>query len=165
MKLQMIISGIFYVSVCSLVSAQNAQLPQPGVALTIYNENFAVVRDSRQMDFDKGINKLKFTDVASTIDPTSVNFQCLSAPGVVSILEQNYEYDLVNTDSLLKRYVDKVIAVSIKGSGADTGKIYEGVLAAAKDTCRRRVSRPSELDDCVACVRQIIERETADAKP
>ncbi len=102
-----------------------------GTALTIYNNNFAVVRDTRQMAFEKGINKIKFTDVASAIDPTSVNFQCISAPGAISVLEQNYEYDLVNAQSLLKRYIDKDVTVSLKGSGADTGKELTGRLLAA----------------------------------
>jgi hypothetical protein len=85
------------------------------------------------MSFEKGVNTKKFTDVASAIDPTSVNFQCLSEPGAISILEQNYEYDLVNTDSLLKRYIDKNVTVILKGSGADTGKQLTGRLLAALD--------------------------------
>jgi hypothetical protein len=56
---------------------------------------------------------------------------CLSAPGAVTVLEQNYEYDLVNTDSLLKRYIDKNITLKLKGSGADTGKETKGILMAA----------------------------------
>jgi len=83
------------------------------------------------MKFDTGVNTVKFTDVASAIDPTSVNFKCLSTPGAVSILEQNYEYDLVNTASLLKRYIDKSVIVQIKGSGSDTGTQMSGVLSAA----------------------------------
>lgn len=113
--------------------APGAKLPEPGVGLTVYNDNFAVIRNRRQMDFDKGVNTVRFTDVASAIDPTSVNFKCLSAPEAVSILEQNYEYDLVNTASLLKRYIDKKVSVSIRGSGADTGTHVEGILAAAVD--------------------------------
>jgi hypothetical protein len=104
---------------------------EPGVGLTIYNDNFAVVREARKMKFEKGQNTVRFTDVASAIDPTSVKFNCLSAPGAVSVLEQNYEYDLVNTDSLLKRYIDKNITLMLKGSGADVGKEAKGVLMAS----------------------------------
>jgi hypothetical protein len=107
------------------------KLPEPGVGLTIYNNNFAVVKERREMDFDAGVNTVKFTDVASAIDPTSVNFKCLSSPGAVSILEQNYEYDLVNTASLLKRYIDKTVIVQIRGSGSDTGTRTSGILSAA----------------------------------
>jgi hypothetical protein len=110
-----------------------AKLPEPGVGLTIYNEDFGVVKERRKIAFNQGINTLKFQDVASAIDPTSVTFECLSAPGKVVILEQNYEYDLVNTASLLKRYVDKQVNLTIKGSGADVGRQLTGMLSAARD--------------------------------
>jgi hypothetical protein len=103
----------------------------PGVGLTIYNDNFAVVREARNMKFEKGQNTVRFTDVASAIDPTSVKFTCLSSPGAVSVLEQNYEYDLVNTESLLKRYIDKDVKVVVKGSGSEARKVIEGKLSAA----------------------------------
>ena len=47
------------------------------------------------------------------------------------MLEQNYEYDLVNTDSLLKRYIDKDVKVVVQGSGSDAKKVIEGKLSAA----------------------------------
>ncbi len=94
-----------------------------GVSLTIYNNDFGVVRDSRKMDFKEGINKNRFTDVAAEIDPTSVSFQCLSKTGVVSVLEQNYEYDLVNSESLLKRYIDKKVNVKLKEDKETSGTL------------------------------------------
>ena len=104
---------------------------EEGVGLTIYNDNFAVVRQAKQMGFEAGVNTVKFTDVAAAIDPTSVNFKCLSAPGAISILEQNYEYDLVNAESLLKRYIDRDVTVIIGGSGADAARELSGKLLAA----------------------------------
>jgi hypothetical protein len=101
------------------------------VGLTIYNDDFAVVREARKMKFEKGQTEVRFTDVASAIDPTSVKFECLSAPGAVSVLEQNYEYDLVNAESLLKRYIDKEVVVAIKGGGSDARKFVQGTLLAA----------------------------------
>jgi hypothetical protein len=108
-------------------SAKNEE----GVGLTIYNDNFAVVRQARQMGFEAGINTVKFTDVAAAIDPTSVNFKCLSAPGAISILEQNYEYDLVHSETLLKRYIDRDVTVIIGGSGSDGARELSGKLLAA----------------------------------
>jgi hypothetical protein len=131
MKRQITFLSLTFIAICSMCFARPVKLPEEGVGLTVYNENFAVVRQLRQMVFQKGVNTVKFTDVASAIDPTSVNFRCLSAPGAVSILEQNYEYDLVDSDSLLKRYIDRDVTVAIKGSGADAGKELTGVLLAA----------------------------------
>jgi hypothetical protein len=120
------------VAVCVLAAGQACLgADGEGVGLTIYNNNFAVVRQARQMGFQAGVNTVKFTDVAAAIDPTSVNFKCLSAPGAISILEQNYEYDLVNADSLLKRYIDRDVTVIIGGSGADAAREMRGKLLAA----------------------------------
>ena len=130
MKRQMIFSAIVFAWACSAGLAGAAESSEPNLALTVYTDSFAVVRESRHIVFEKGLNTVKFTDVASAIDPTSVNFQCLSAPGVVSILEQNYEYDLVGTAGLLRRYIDKNVTVIVKGSGADAARELTGVLLA-----------------------------------
>ncbi len=131
MKGKIKIPGLVCLMVCTSVFAAGQKLPEQGVALTVYTDNFAVVRESRQMSFEQGVNVMRFVDVASAIDPTSVGFQCLSSPGAVTILEQNYEYDLVSAEGLLKRYIDKAVTVKVKGSGADTGKELTGVLLAA----------------------------------
>ena len=132
-KLTITILCIILTCECFAVEKSKLVLPEAGVGLTIYNDNFAVVKERRQMDFTSGINRKRFTDVASAIEPASVNFECLSSPGAVAVLEQNYEYDLVNTSSLLKRYIDKNITVIVKGSGADVGKEITGILSAAMD--------------------------------
>ncbi len=120
--------------VCAgLFAAQPPVSETNSVAVTIYSGNFGLVKEQRQMDFKKGLNTISFTDVASSIEPPSVSFQCLSSPGSITILEQNYEYDLVDTSSLLKRYLDKTVNVSIKGSGADEGTEITGELMAARD--------------------------------
>jgi len=94
-----------------------------GVAITVYNEGSSLVQDRRTFTFDSGINILNFTDVASKIDATSVNFKSLTDPDGTTILEQNYVYDLVNFNSLLKRYIDEMIHVT-----SEDGTIYEGTL-------------------------------------
>jgi hypothetical protein len=120
-------------SCCCLAAAKEPQAETNSVAVTVYNDNFAVIKERRPMAFDKGLNTIRFTDVASAIESASVSFQCLSAPGKITILEQNYEYDLVGTSSLLNRYLDKTVNVSIRGSGADQGTEVTGVLMAARD--------------------------------
>ncbi|MGA2916116.1 MAG: DUF4139 domain-containing protein [Sedimentisphaerales bacterium] len=127
-----LILAILFICPCLLAAKEPAQEGN-SVAVTVYNNNFGVVKERRPISFDKGLNTIKFTDVASAIEPASVSFQCLSAPGKISILEQNYEYDLVNTFSLLNRYIDKAVNISIKGSGADKGKEIDGVLMASRD--------------------------------
>lgn len=123
--------AVLMAAVSSYAAAQEKAKIGPGVGLTIYNENFAVVKERRQMDFAEGQNKIQFTDVASQIDPTSVLFECLDFPGQVKLLEQNYEYDLVNTQGLLKKYIDKPVKIQVKGSGSSGASLVSGVLLAA----------------------------------
>ena len=93
------------------------------VAITVYNNDLALVREERAIDFTKGVQDLRFVDVASKIDPTSVHFNSLSFPGSINILEQNYEYDLVGTDRLLEKYLNQKITVTLK-----QGNVFNGVL-------------------------------------
>lgn len=98
--------------------------PETGVRLTVYNDNYALVKDRRMLDepLKKGINLIRFRDVASTIDATSVYFRSLT-DAEASVVEQNYEFDLVNADKLLRKYIDKPITAHT----AD-GQVYEGTL-------------------------------------
>ncbi len=98
------------------------------IAITIYNNNFAVVKDTRLIEFKQGKNKVCFSDVAALIDPTSVIFNTVNSSGEITILEQNYNYDLVSFNALLKRYVNQDVTIYTKGSGSDSGSIIEGRL-------------------------------------
>ncbi len=80
------------------------------VSLTVYNQDLALVREIRGFDFTQGLNFLTLTGVASRIDPTSVHFKLLS-DYTFSLLEQNYDYDLVGTNKLLQKYIGKRIAL------------------------------------------------------
>jgi len=124
----------FCAAVLLTISSQLYGEPnETGVGLTIYNGNFAVVKERRTLPFSEGLNTLQFTDVATAIDPTTVKFECLSSPGRVNILEQNYEFDLANTQSLLKRYLNKDIELSVKGAGSDPSRNTNGMLIGARD--------------------------------
>lgn len=83
------------------------------VAVTVYNDNLGVVKDRRPFTLTAGISDLRFTDVASSIDPTSVHLRALGR-SPIEILWQDYRYDLVSTEKLLGRYVDQPIEVSTK---------------------------------------------------
>lgn len=93
-----------------------------GVALTIYNQDFGVVREKRTVDLREKVGTIRFTGVAAQIDGTSVQFKSLTHPGT-TVLEQNYEYDLVSADKLLDKHIDRSIAVLTKD-----GSRYSGTL-------------------------------------
>ena len=95
---------------------------EEGIALTIYNQNFGVVREKRTVDVKEKTGTIRFTDVASQIDGTSVQFKSLTDPHA-TVLEQNYEYDLVSADKLLGKYIDKQIAVLTKDGSRYSGSL------------------------------------------
>ena len=82
---------------------------QAAVALTIYNVNLGLVKDQRQTTLPAGTFELRFTDVASQIIPASVQVRSLTGPSSLRVLEQNYEYDLLNPQRLLEKYVGKEV--------------------------------------------------------
>jgi hypothetical protein len=95
---------------------------EEGIALTIYNQNFGVVREKRNVDVKEKTGTIQFTDVASQIDGTSVQFKSLTDPNA-TVLEQNYEYDLVSADKLLEKYIDKQITVLTKDGSRYSGSL------------------------------------------
>ncbi len=96
-----------------------------GVSLTVYNGNFGVVREARQVEVSAD-GLVKFTDVAAQIDPTTVRFKSLTDPSA-KLLEQNFQYDLVSADKLLRKYVDQPIEIVAEGhSYAGTLLSFDG---------------------------------------
>jgi hypothetical protein len=99
------------------------------VSVTVYNQDLGLVKDVRELEFQKGKSVVKFTDVAAQIDPTSVHFKPVNPSDQVSILEQNYQYDLVSSSKILEKYIDKEIELFTKGEGTSgQEKSYKGVL-------------------------------------
>jgi hypothetical protein len=102
---------------------------RPGVSLTVYNQDFAIVNQRRPMDLKSGVQTVRFPDVAATIVPESVQFRSLLPAADAQVLEQNYEFDLVSADKLLAKYVDKRIGVVTRDGG-----LTEGTLLTADGT-------------------------------
>jgi hypothetical protein len=84
---------------------------QTELSLTVYNSNIALVRDVRNLQVPRGVFDLQFMDIAATVNPATVHFRSVSEPGRVSVLEQNYEYDLLEPDKLLRKYVGRDVTL------------------------------------------------------
>src|SRR5439155_6175008 len=61
--------------------------------------------------FPRGSFDLRFMDIAATVNPATVHFRSLTEPSRVSVLEQNYEYDLLEPDKLLRKYVGRDVTL------------------------------------------------------
>jgi hypothetical protein len=84
---------------------------QTDLAITVYNSNIALVRDVRQLTLPAGDFRLKFMDIAATVNPATVHFRSLTDPEKLGVIEQNYEYDLLEPAKLLHKYVGKEITL------------------------------------------------------
>ncbi|MDR1695340.1 MAG: hypothetical protein LBR69_01720 [Endomicrobium sp.] len=100
------------------------------VALTVYNGNLALVKDSREVSLKNGVQVLEFDDVAAFIDPASVLPKFLNENTQVKVLEQNFDYDLVNTDKLLSKYIGRDIEIERVGEDK-RGKLKGKLLSSS----------------------------------
>ena len=84
---------------------------QVDLAVTVYNSNIALVRDVRQVALPAGAFDLRFLDIAASVNPATVHFRSLSEPAKLAILEQNYQFDLLDPQRLLKKYVGRNVTL------------------------------------------------------
>jgi hypothetical protein len=84
---------------------------QTELNVTVYNSNIALIRDVRQLALPGGTFRLKFMDIAATVNPATVHFRSLTDPDKLGVIEQNYEYDLLEPAKLLHKYVGKEVTL------------------------------------------------------
>lgn len=82
---------------------------QNELALTVYNSDLALVRDVRTIKLPRGEFDLRFMDIAATVNPATVHLRSLTEPARLDIVEQNYEYDLLEPDKILRKYVGREV--------------------------------------------------------
>jgi len=96
------------------------------VQLTVYNQNFALVREQRTVQLERGVNFVRVEDVAARIDPTSIHFLSLTDPDGVVVREQEYQYDMLTTDNILNKSVGK--RVRLRRVTPEGVEILQGTL-------------------------------------
>jgi hypothetical protein len=84
---------------------------QADLNVTVYNSNIALIRDVRNLTLPSGAFRLKFMDIAATVNPATVHFRSLNDPEKLGVIEQNYEYDLLEPAKLLHKYVGKEVTL------------------------------------------------------
>jgi len=91
-----------------------AQQPEPPVALTIYNQDFAVARTSVDLDLHPGLNEVTATQVTSRLEPDSVILRDPSGKRTIDVVEQNYDAAVVSQEWLLQKYEGKTIDFQVQ---------------------------------------------------
>lgn len=104
---------------------------QQAVAITIYNEDLALVKDTRRVSLDEGANRLALRDVSGRMRPETAQLRDLTAPGTLTLVEQNFDYDLLTPAKLLEKYVGRSVRVvrTHPTTGAETSETAQ-VLSA-----------------------------------
>ena len=116
-----LVVALFYVAAASMPNpgtapAQEAPRLQStsgdreSVMITVYNQNFGLVREIRDLSLARGLVSLEFGDVASSIQPETVHLRALDGARL-TVLEQNYQYDLLSPQKLLEKYVGRTVKV------------------------------------------------------
>ena len=95
----------------SCLFAGSASASQP--ALTIYNQAFAVVRDTVPLDLKTGVNQASFAGATAYLEPSSVVLRDPAGKEQLQILEQNYRADPVSQETLLTLNEGKTIQFEV----------------------------------------------------
>ncbi len=105
-------------ALCVVSSAQAAVTERPStlsdqqsVAVTIYNKDLALVKDTRKVAFDMGANRLALREVSGQMRPETALLRSISNPGSLTLLEQNFDFDLLTPQKLLEKYVGREVRV------------------------------------------------------
>jgi hypothetical protein len=118
------------VTAASVSGAQTTTLDdQTELAVTVYNSDIALVRDTRNLQLARGTSDLHFMDIAATVNPATVHFRSLTEPSRVSVVEQNYEYDLLDPDKLLRKYIGRDVTLVRNRATGNGGSREEEVTA------------------------------------
>ncbi|HEY6046517.1 MAG TPA: DUF4139 domain-containing protein [Pyrinomonadaceae bacterium] len=98
------------------------------VNITVYNSNLGLVRETRRLNLPLGRIALRFADVTAQIKPETVHLASLLSPTALRILEQNYQYDLLNPGKLMDKFVGKEITLVMRRY-QNNSEIFEPVQA------------------------------------
>ena len=95
---------------------------QHGMAVTIYNDNLALVKDARRVKLARDINQLAWREVSAQMRPETAQLRNVSNPAGFRLQEQNFDFDLLTPEKLLEKYVGREVSVirTHPTSGAET---------------------------------------------
>lgn len=101
---------------------------QNAVAVTIYNENLALIKDQRTIQLDNGFNLLAFRGVSAKMRPETSLLRSVLNDNSFSILEQNFDFDLLTPQKLLEKYVGKKVKIATMNPATGKERIEEATI-------------------------------------
>ena len=111
---------------------------QTAVAVTIYNQDLALVKDRRRLELPVGVLDLAFRDVSARIQPETALLRGLTEGAKLQVIEQNFDFDLLTPGKLLEKYVGRPVGViKVHPTTGEETEEEATVLAAAEGTVLR----------------------------
>jgi hypothetical protein len=111
----------FLLAICLSSTAFFAQSSQPSI--TIYNQDFAVVRQEIPLDLKPGENQVNINEITMHLEPDSIVLRDPTGKHRLQILEQNYRADAISEPLLLSLYEGKTIDFELPGGQIVKGKV------------------------------------------
>ncbi len=99
-------AALGFAPLCEAASVSESK----NLEISIYNNNLALVKDTRDVHLQKGANNVAFEGVAAQIKPESVLF----AGDGISVKEYNYDYDLLTNQNIIEKSVGKTVKTVIQ---------------------------------------------------
>lgn len=84
---------------------------QQSVAVTIYNDNLALVKDARRVKLGRELNQLAWREVSAQMRPETAQLRNVSSPTGFRLQEQNFDFDLLTPQKLLEKFIDREVSV------------------------------------------------------
>jgi len=116
------------VEAVGLPTYRSTSKSQSSVSVTVYNNNMANIKDTREITLKAGEGELRFEGIASGIIPVTVRAVSLNYPDEFTVLEQNYEYDLMNAARLFEKYVGKKVKIVEVNKFLGKKEVFDAVL-------------------------------------
>ncbi len=115
---------------------------QTAVAVTIYNEDLALVKDRRRLELPIGGLDLAFRDVSARMQPETALLRGLTEGANLQVIEQNFDFDLLTPGKLLEKYVGRPVGViKVHPTTGEETEEEALVLSAAEGTVLRMGDR------------------------
>ncbi len=116
---------VLWSAVCGLAISIAAGQSIKSTQITVYNKDLGLVSQTRTIDVTKGNSEIRIEGVPAKVDPTSVRITFPGKNDAINVLEQNFLYDLVNSEKIFEKYIGEMISYKTKAGEEMSGKLLQ----------------------------------------
>lgn len=133
MKNPIVIAALF--SFCLASHSQGADMrstieDQTAVAVTIYNDDLALIKDRRKLQLNEGTSQLEFRGVSARMRAETAMLRQIDDPESLRVLEQNFDFDLLSPETLLEKYIGKTFQIARMNPATGEETVEEATVLA-----------------------------------